>query len=139
MRSPLAERSANAYFPFIADASERRLEQQVTIPKSFSYQYGLSATRLMAYALAALAGAIGGGLGMLAGGMLHERNVSEVKKRQLLVREARVVSENQREIDAMRENLAESTRWGGGEVKPWNERYWGESYDTPYEGRFDPH
>jgi hypothetical protein len=55
VRSP----SANAYFPFTADARERLREQQVTIPKSFSYQYGLSATRLLAYAIAALAGAIG--------------------------------------------------------------------------------
>lgn len=82
----------------------------------------------------ALAGGIGAGLGMLVGGMLHERNVSEVRARQVLVREAQVVNENQREIDSLREKLTDSSTWGRGEVKSWNERYMGESYDIPYEG-----
>ena len=85
-----------------------------------------------------LGGAVGGGLGMLAGGMLHERNVKEVRTRQVLVREMRLVDQNQRQIDALREKLRDADTWGRSEVRPWNERYWGESYDTPYEGVIRP-
>lgn len=83
----------------------------------------------------ALVGAAGAGLGMLAGGLLHERNERDAEERSVLIREVRMIGENQREIDTLRENLTESTTWGKGEVKPWNERYWGENYSSPYEGR----
>ncbi len=84
----------------------------------------------------ALGAGIGTGLGMLAGGLLHERNVREAQTREVLIRDARMVGENQREIDALRERMTESSSWGRGEVKSWNERYWGDSDGVPYEGRY---
>ena len=83
----------------------------------------------------ALAGGVGAGLGLLAGGLLHEHNVKEAEQRSVLIREVKMIGENQREIDALRERLTESSTWGKGEVKPWKERYWGDNYNIPYEGR----
>jgi hypothetical protein len=82
-----------------------------------------------------LVGGIGTGLGLLGGAMLHERNMKEAQRRDVLIREIRMVGENQKEIDSLRERMHDESSWGGMEVKPWNERYLGESYNTPYEGR----
>ncbi|MFN8388973.1 MAG: hypothetical protein U0136_01635 [Bdellovibrionota bacterium] len=86
----------------------------------------------------ALVGALGGGLGALAGGMLHERNVAQSNAKRAVVREARAIDENQRRIDEMRERMSDASTWGRSEVKPWNERYLGDSYDSPYEGPLRP-
>jgi len=82
----------------------------------------------------AVAGGVGAGLGLLAGSLLHERSVREAEERSVIIREVRMIGENQREIDELREKLVDSTTWGRGEVKPWKERYWGENYSSPYEG-----
>jgi len=84
----------------------------------------------------ALGAGIGSGLGMLAGGMLHEHNVRETQTRQVLIREAKMVGENQAEIDALRERMTESSVWGRSETKSWNDRYWGDNEGVPYEGNF---
>lgn len=81
-----------------------------------------------------LAGSIGSGLGLMAGGMLYERNLVAVKEKQIILRQARRVSEQQREIDRIRQQMHDSSSWGQMERKPWNERYWGDSYNSPYEG-----
>ena len=82
----------------------------------------------------ALAGGIGAGLGLLAGGLMHDRNLKKEYAKQAVVREAQLVSDNQKDIDDMRQRMQDSSTWGQGEVKSWNDRYWGESYDVPYEG-----
>ncbi len=82
----------------------------------------------------ALAGAIGGGMGMLAGGNMHDRAQAHQEVKQAIVREAQIVDSNQLEIDSLRERMHENSSWGQSERRPWNERYWGESYDLPYEG-----
>lgn len=81
-----------------------------------------------------LAGTIGSGIGLMAGGLLHEHNIAVSQKQEVLIRQVRMVDDNQREIDSLREKLHDSTSWGGNEVKPWNERYWGDNYQHPYEG-----
>ncbi len=77
---------------------------------------------------------VGVGLGMMAGGLIHEQNVRTAQKRTVVVREARLIGETQKELDHLRNELTESTTWGGNEVKPWNERYWGEDTGIPYQG-----
>ena len=78
--------------------------------------------------------AIGGGLGLLAGAIINEKNVSIARQREVVMREARLVSKNQQELDRLRENLYDSTSWGRGETKPWNERYLEEDPARPYQG-----
>ena len=71
----------------------------------------------------ALIGGIGAGAGLLAGGLLHDENVKASQKKLQVVREARLIGDNQREIDHLRQTLEDSSVWGQNEVKPWNERY----------------
>ena len=71
----------------------------------------------------ALLGGVGAGAGLLAGGLLHEENVKASQKKLQVVREARLIGDNQREIDHLRQSLEDSSVWGQNEVKPWNERY----------------
>lgn len=81
-----------------------------------------------------LGAGIGAGLGLMAGGLLHEQNLKVAKARAIVVREARMLDRNQKEIDNLRERIYESSSWGGNESRPWNERYWGEDPDYPYQG-----
>ena len=82
----------------------------------------------------AINAAIGGGLGLLSGALLHERNIQIARKREVVMREARLASRNQRELDARRQRLYDATNWGQNEVKRWDERYWGEEAELPYQG-----
>ena len=70
-----------------------------------------------------LLGGIGAGLGALSGGLLHDENVKSSQKKLAVVREARLIGENQREIDHLRQALEDSSIWGQTEVKPWDQRY----------------
>ena len=79
--------------------------------------------------------AIGGGLGLVGGALLNEQKVRLAKEREVVIREALLIDENQKELDNLREDLDESTNWGRGEVKPWNERYPDEAYDLPFSGQ----
>ena len=81
-----------------------------------------------------LAGSIGTGLGLMAGGLLYERNLVAVQEKHIILRQARRVSEQQREIDHIRQQMTDSSTWGQMERKSWNERYWGDGYNNPYEG-----
>ena len=81
-----------------------------------------------------LGAGVGAGLGLMAGGLLHEQNLRVAKQRAVVVREAKMISRQQKELDNLREQLSESTQWGGNEVKPWNDRYWGEDSAIPYQG-----
>lgn len=81
-----------------------------------------------------LGAATGSALGLMAGGLLHENNIRSAQQREVLIRQARMVGSTQKELDILREQLYDSTRWGGNEVKPWEERYWGDFHGHPYEG-----
>ncbi|MCB0323863.1 MAG: hypothetical protein KDD69_09830 [Bdellovibrionales bacterium] len=78
--------------------------------------------------------AIGGALGLIAGAIINERNVQIARQREVVMREARLMSRNQRELDALRESLYDSTSWGRAEVKPWDERYQINDSHRPYQG-----
>lgn len=83
-----------------------------------------------------LIGGVGAGLGALAGTLLHDENVKSSQKKLAVVREARLIGENQREIDHLRRSLEDSSTWGQLEVKPWNERYVTDedASNVPYQG-----
>lgn len=81
-----------------------------------------------------LAGAIGAGTGMLVGGLINDSQ-EEKNAKTRIVRQARQTDARQKEIDALRESLSDGSSWGKLETKSWNERYRGDYYDTPYEGR----
>ncbi len=81
-----------------------------------------------------LAGAIGAGAGMLAGGLIND-NLELEKAKTRIIRQARQTDARQHEIDSLRESLTDASNWGKLETRSWNERYRGDYYDTPYEGR----
>lgn len=83
---------------------------------------------------AVLGGVVGAGLGLIAGAVIHEQGEEAARKNEIIVRRAAPVSLEQREIDALREEVYDSTSWGRGEVKPWNERYRGDNPNIPYQG-----
>ena len=78
--------------------------------------------------------AIGGGAGLLGGALLHEKKISLAKEREVVIREALLIDENQKELDNLRNDLDESTNWGRGEVKPWDQRYLDYEDDRPHHG-----
>ncbi len=78
--------------------------------------------------------AIGGGLGLLAGAIINEKNVSLARKREVVLREARLMDRNQMDLDRLREDLYDSTSWGRAETKSWDERYQVEQSGRPYQG-----
>ncbi len=86
----------------------------------------------------ALGSAIGGGLGMLGGAWINEQNIKLVRKRELVVREATLVGQQQRELDQLREQVYDSSSLGGNEVKPWDRRFWDEEPESPYQGKVHP-
>ena len=82
----------------------------------------------------AVNGAIGAGLGLLAGAAINERNIQLAKQREIVVREARLISKTQMELDRLRENLNDSSSWGRNETKPWDQRYTADDYAPPFQG-----
>ena len=84
----------------------------------------------------ALIGGLGAGVGALAGGLLYEEGLKSSQKKLVVMREARLIGQNQREIDSLREDLHDSSVWGQLEVKPWNERYKidEDAASCPYQG-----
>ena len=84
----------------------------------------------------ALLGGIGAGVGVLAGGLLHDENVKASQQKLTVVREARLIGENQKELDHLRQAMEDASVWGQTEVKPWNERYVTDenASNTPYQG-----
>ncbi len=79
-------------------------------------------------------GAIGAGVGLLAGAILHERNLQIAREREVVLREARMLNQNQREIDELRRTVDDASSWGANERRPWDERYQREQSHRPYQG-----
>lgn len=94
----------------------------------FSREYGNTAQNLL------VNGAIGAGVGLLAGTLLHERNVKLAQERQVVIREAEVIDESQKEIDQLREKVYDSSSWGRNETKSFDRRYQTEESEAPYQG-----
>ena len=82
----------------------------------------------------ALNAAIGAGVGLLGGSILGENNLKIQRQREIVLREAELIDENQRELDLLRGQIDESSSWGRNEVKPWNERYPAEDLQLPFDG-----
>jgi len=82
----------------------------------------------------ALNAAIGTGVGILAGAAINERNIRAARKKEVAVREAKLISENQKKLDKLREEINESSSWGRNEVKSWDKRYTANDQDVPYQG-----
>jgi len=82
----------------------------------------------------ALNAAIGGGMGLLSGAILHEHNLQVARDREIVLREAELIDENQRSIDLLRDQVNETSSWGKNEVKSWDERYPAENLELPYQG-----
>lgn len=98
----------------------------------FGKEYGKMTENIL------LNSAIGGGIGLLAGALLHDQNIKIARKREIVKRESIMISQNQKELDMLRERLYDSTSWGGNETKSWDERYVGEDSDYPYQGAISP-
>ena len=75
----------------------------------------------------------GAALGLLAGGLMAEEDPAVAAKPKVV--RVPVYSENtmQLEIDSLRYEVNESTKWGRGETKPWDERIY-ENSNFPYQG-----
>ena len=78
--------------------------------------------------------AIGAGVGLLAGSLLHERNLQIAKEREVVLREARMLDSNQQDIDQLRRKVYDSSSWGANETKVWDERYEENQSNRPYQG-----
>ena len=78
--------------------------------------------------------AVGAAAGVALGALVHENNVELSKEREVVVREAKLIDENQKEIDRLREEVNEESNWGRNETKPWNERYADDIPDEPFQG-----
>ena len=79
-------------------------------------------------------GAIGAGAGLAAGALVHEIRMESANEKARIVRQAEMIGEAQREIDLLRQEMADASTWGRGEVKPWEDRYMGDNPDLPYQG-----
>ena len=75
--------------------------------------------------------AIGAGAGLLVGAMINEMNR---KQRVVVVRQAETIGENQKRIDALRKEVDDSTKWGQGEIRSWDQRYLDHNPNYPYQG-----
>ena len=78
--------------------------------------------------------AIGAGVGLLSGAFVNERNIATAKKREMVVREAKMISTTQRKLDKLREELYDSSSWGKNETETWDVRYMDSSERIPYQG-----
>lgn len=87
----------------------------------------------------ALNAAIGTGVGILAGAAVNQKNIRSARKKEVAIREAKLISKNQKELDKLREEINESSSWGRNEVKPWDKRYIANEQDPPYQGNPNYH
>lgn len=78
--------------------------------------------------------AIGSGLGIAAGALMNQRNVANAKKREVVIREAKLINKNQMELDKLRQEIYDSSSWGNNEVDTWDKRYEGEYKSEPFQG-----
>lgn len=85
----------------------------------------------------ALAGVAGMGIGAVAGAIMYENKVDAEQKAEVrIIRKESATAgyAQQKEIDALHKNIHDSTKWGQGETKHWDERYLGKESNVPYQG-----
>ena len=78
--------------------------------------------------------AIGAGIGMLGGALINEQNIKTARQREVVLREARMISKNQRDLDRLREEIYDASSWGRNEIKPWDRRFQVDQPGVPYQG-----
>lgn len=83
---------------------------------------------------ALIGGVAGAVLGTIAGGMFPESESEEAQTEKIVIRTPRYPLDTQKEIDTIRQQMEDSSILGGGEVKPWNERYQGNEVPIHYQG-----
>ena len=79
-------------------------------------------------------GAIGSSIGLAAGALINQKNVNHAKKREVAIREAKLISKNQEDLDHLRQEIYDSSSWGNNEVDTWDKRYNGEYRPEPFQG-----
>ena len=82
-------------------------------------------------------GAIGTAAGLAAGAYINQRNIKNAKKREVVVREAKLINKNQYEIDELRKKVYDSSSWGNNEVETWDKVYPATNSGTPHQGSSD--
>jgi len=59
-------------------------------------------------------------------------------RREIVERVPVYASDEERQLEESREKITDSTKWGKGEVRPWEERYDGNNPSRPYQGPANP-
>lgn len=83
---------------------------------------------------AVIGGVAGAVIGTITGGMFPESESEEAQTEKIVIRVPSYPSDTQKEIDALRQRMEDDSILGGGEVKPWNERYQGNEVPIHYQG-----
>lgn len=78
--------------------------------------------------------AIGGALGLLAGGRIYEGRREAARDTLPVERVPTYRDDGQVDIDAHAREVHDATKWGKGESKPWRERYMDYEDNLPYQG-----
>ena len=78
--------------------------------------------------------AIGTGAGLAAGTLLNHRNIKNAKKREVVVREAKLIGKNQLELDRLRQEIYDASSWGNNEVGTWDKIYPATNTGNPHQG-----
>ncbi len=78
--------------------------------------------------------AIGTAAGLAVGSFLNQKNIQTAKKREVVVREAKLIGKNQLEVDKLRKEVYDSSSWGNNEVSSWDQRYPTTNNGMPHQG-----
>ena len=79
--------------------------------------------------------AIGAGAGLAAGSLFkHRKNIETAKKEAVVVREAKLITKNQMELDKLRKEVYDSSSWGNNEIGTWDQIYPATNSGTPHQG-----
>lgn len=82
----------------------------------------------------AVGGGIGAAAGLIAGGLLYDSRALEAQALRPVRQPYLVDPTDTWSLDEAYEQVQESTKEGRGEVSPWEERYWGDTPNIPYQG-----
>lgn len=82
----------------------------------------------------AIAGGIGAASGLALGALVHDNRAKFAQEGAQIVRQAKHISDRQKEIDILREDTYSESSWGKLDIKPWHERYEVETSEMPYQG-----
>ncbi len=78
--------------------------------------------------------AIGTAAGLAAGSFINQRNIKNAKKREVVVREAKLISKNQADLDKLRKEIYDSSSWGNNETGSWDQTYPATNTGYPHQG-----